>query len=96
MRNVCLFAVIQLYNLFWIGGMSSGGSAGLGAHELTLLYKSSWKWLSTTGGSWLRHGKFCKVLLKMRMKNLTGVNVPSIYDIATEGSNVPKGKGVSP
>ena len=23
-------------------------------------------------------------------------NVPSIYDVATEGSNVPKGKGVSP
>jgi len=23
-------------------------------------------------------------------------NVPSIYDVATEGSNVPKGKGASP
>ena len=23
-------------------------------------------------------------------------NVPSIYDVAIEGSNVPKGKGVSP
>jgi hypothetical protein len=28
----------------------------------------------------------------MRMKSLTPVNVPSIYDVATVGNNVPKGK----
>jgi len=33
-----LFAVLQMYNLFWIGGMNSGGSPGLAAHKLTLLY----------------------------------------------------------
>jgi hypothetical protein len=46
-----VFAVIQMYNLFWIGAISSGGSPGLGAHKLTLLYKSSMKCSSSAGGS---------------------------------------------
>jgi hypothetical protein len=31
--------------------MNSGGSLGLGAHKLTLLYKSSRECSSSTGGS---------------------------------------------
>jgi hypothetical protein len=30
-----------MYNLFLIGAISSGGSPGLGAHKLTLLYNFS-------------------------------------------------------
>jgi hypothetical protein len=59
--------------------MSSGGSPGPGAQQLNLLYNSSRKCSISTGGCFVWHRKFCKVLLKV--KKLTVVNVSRIKEV---------------